>query len=468
MMFDARTGFLFTGILSLVISLALWGALWRQRGLALHLWCGGGLAAALAALLLAFRGAWPACCDTTIISALALLMLTLKTQAIRLEVGEPGAVRTLAMPPVLALLGYQWLLASERTGAALVLMLTALLLMNAQVAGWALRLARRQRAASGYGIALAFGLMVVAYSLRLIHIALGLFDGEILRPGHHALLLTLASLIGIILSNIAWLGLALERLVREQVATAAARARDAEHRLLGEQIARLERQRSLGLLSASLAHELNQPLTAVLTNTQVARRGLSRGRLDAEQVAVLLDKALFNTRRASGILSRIRALIRPDLARRERVNLLALAREVSELVAGEARRTGVHLRLDGPEREVWVHGDAIQLSQILLNLLRNAIQAMTAADARNIQVRVWGDQDQAWLRVRDSGPGFSAEALARAGEPFFTTRVDGLGLGLSIAQAIAAQHGGRLRLGNAPAGGGEAELALPRSARADT
>lgn len=465
MMFDARTGFLFTGILSLAISLALWGALWRQRGLALHLWCGGGLAAAVAALLLALRGELPEWLGTTAVSGLALLMLTLKLQAIRLELGEPGSLTAMAAPLAGALLCYQILLYTDIPGLPLVFMLLVLLGMNARVVVWALRLGWRQRAVSGYGIALAFALMVAAYLVRLLSIGLGVFDAEILSRGADALVLALASLIGIILSNIAWLGLALERLLRVQIATAAAHAREEENRLLSEQIARLERQRSLGLLSASLAHELNQPLTAVLTNIQVARRGLGDARLNSEQALALLDKALLNTRRASRILAGIRALIQPGAARREPVDLAALAREVGELVAGEARGGGVRLVFECPEPEVRVLGDSIQLSQIVLNLMRNAIQATATVATRELRVSVGYRAGRAWLRVRDSGPGFSAEALDRAGQPFFTTHTRGLGLGLSIARAIAVQHGGTLRLSNAPGGGADAELELPPGAR---
>lgn len=462
MMFDARTGFLFTAILSLVMTLALWGALWRQRSPALHLWCGGGLAAGLAAGLLALRGLLPAWLGTTAVSGLALLMLTLKLQAIRCELGRPGSLRALTLPPVAALLGYQLLLAIGPAGASLVLMLLVLMVMNALVTRWALRLAWQQHALSGYGIALAFALMAVIYLIRLVNIALGVFDAEILSRGHDALAMALASLVGIILSNIAWLGLTLERLVAEQVASAAARARDEERQCLSEQIARLERQRSLGLLSASLAHELNQPLTAVLTNLQVARRGLSDGRLTPQQALPLLDQGLFNTRRLSRILTHIRALIRPGPPQRAPVELIALTHEVSELVAGEARRAGVQLIITHAQSPLWVHGDPMQLSQILLNLLRNALQAMATTQTRALRVQLWSDQRWVWLRVHDSGPGFSAEALHRAGQPFFTTRTRGLGLGLSIARAIAQQHGGALRLGNAPGGGGEAELRLPR------
>ena len=154
-------------------------------------------------------------------SLLALLMLTFKLQAIRVELDEPESALRLALPLLTALFGYQLLLSIGPPGASLLFMLGVLLAMNARVTYWALRLAWRQRALSGYGIALAFGLMVAAYLVRLINIGLGRFDAEILSQGYDAFLLALASLIGIILSNIAWLGLALERLVRAQVVVAA-------------------------------------------------------------------------------------------------------------------------------------------------------------------------------------------------------------------------------------------------------
>jgi signal transduction histidine kinase len=461
MVFDARTGFLLIGALSLVIALTLWILLWRQRTPALHLWCGGSLAGSASALLLAWRTQVPDLLGFTGVVLLGALMLELKVRAIRWELKRPGPV----YPAALALLAfgacYELLRQGPGERVQFLAAVLALAALNARVAWWAWRLGRRPGSGSADWIAGAFGTMALVYALRLAAVLAGVFTGGVLTQGGDAPLFALASVVGIVVSNIGWLGLALDGLIRERIAGAAAQARGEERRRLSEQIARLERQRSLGLLSASLGHELNQPLAAVLTNAQVAARGLRSGGIDREQALGHLDGVVRNTQRASAIVERIRGYIRPAETRREPVDLAQIVREVVDLVAAEARERAVACNL-GPSPPLGpVAGDPIQLSQIVLNVLRNAIDAAALGARREVEIDSLVQDGAIVLRVRDSGPGFSPQALQRAGEPFFTTKTQGLGLGLSISRAIAEQHGGALRLGNAEGGGAIVELKLP-------
>lgn len=461
MLFDTRTGLVFLSVLSLVVSVALWATLRRQRTLALDLWCLGGLAASAASLLLALRVVLPDALGYTVAVSFVLLMLVLKLQAIRLELGRPVAMRRLVVVLAALLAGYEALLLWGSEHLRYFAVFALVLMMNVWVAWWAMRLGKSRGHRSAYWIAGAFGLMAVMYGFRIVNAALGRFETHLLTQGYDALLLAVASLIGIIVSNIAWLGLALERLIQEQLAAATAQARGEESRRLSEQIARLERQRSLGLLSASLAHELNQPLTAVLTNAQVLRRALERGRIEPGQAACFLDRIVCSTRRVSQIVDHIRGFIRPTESRREPVDLARLTEEVCALVSAEARANQATLVIRFAEAPLWVIGDPIQLSQIVLNLLTNAIEAVSRAQRREIEVGLEAHEGGVLLHVKDSGSGLSSEALGRAGEPFFTTKDQGMGLGLSISRAIAQQHGGTLTLGNGVDGGAVAELGLP-------
>jgi len=275
-------------------------------------------------------------------------------------------------------------------------------------------------------------------------------------------LLTLTLLLSAIVGHFGYVGLALDRAMRRELASADERARDEESRRLGSQIAQLDRQRSLGELSASLGHELNQPLTAILTNAQVAKRGLQAGRFDAGQLSDFLDKIIHNTQRASQIIERIRGFIRPSITHREPVNLNLVVAEVAELVADEIYRRQVTLILPTSPAPVLVMGDLIQLSQIILNVVRNSIEALTPMPRREIQITCHFVHGRAILRICDTGPGLTPEVLEQAGKPFFTTKLNGLGMGVSISKSIAAQHGGTLTLANVMNGSGAiAELNLP-------
>ncbi|MCG6940887.1 MAG: hypothetical protein LJE69_06525 [Thiohalocapsa sp.] len=460
MIFDAGTGFLFVGALNLVLSIALWVVLVRQRTPALDLWCGGGLVLALSFLLLALRPVLPVALGYTLASVLAIAAALLRINAIRLELGEPPSLYGTLSAVLAFLILYEWLRIGNSEWLRFYVLMTVLMAISARIARLAWRLGRSQARRSAYWIAGVHVAMFAVHGARVGNVALGHFPPHLMSQGYDALMLAMILLIAAIVMNVAWLGLALERLLEEQIAAAAARARSEENRILGERIAHLERQRSLGLLSASLGHELKQPLTAVLANAQVARRGLASGRLEIPQALDFLDKVVYNTRRASRIIERIRGYIRPGESRHEAIDLGSVVQEVAELVAAEARARGIRLRLLLPSLPVRVTGDALQLSQIVLNVLRNAIDASNSGDSA-VEVRLQERAGLVVLEVEDGGPGLTAEAQRLAGQPFFTTKQEGLGLGLSISREIARQHGGTLRLRNAPRQGALAELTLP-------
>lgn len=259
-------------------------------------------------------------------------------------------------------------------------------------------------------------------------------------------------------------GINSNRAIRRDLRNVEQRARAEESHHLGEQIAHLDRQRSMGAMANSLAHELNQPLAAILLNAQIVQRGLKTSSLDVTQQAEFNERIIYNTRRAAQVVERVRDFIRPRDMRHAPIQLLEVVQEVASLVADDLRRHEIELVLADCAGTTLVRGDAIALSQVLLNVFRNAIDALAQATRRQIRVSCHQADEHTILRVRDTGFGLSPEAVAKAGEPFFTTKPAGLGLGLSISRSIAAQHGGSLSVSNAAiesGGGAVAELKLP-------
>lgn len=247
-----------------------------------------------------------------------------------------------------------------------------------------------------------------------------------------------------------------------------AQRREVEMARLG-QVAQLN---NLGELAAGIAHELNQPLAAVLSSTQAAQRLLpsdaARGfdddeALDATRRAMAL--AAGQARRAADVLGRLRRLVeRPGAGQdRERVDPLACARLLVDLLGPELRREAIDAQVVG--EALAMRADPVALEQVLYNLLRNAIQALAGpggppAPLRRITIRVSGDGARVRLSVRDNGPGLPAEALARLFEPFYTTRDRGLGLGLALCESLARAQDGRLEAIAHP-DGAEFVLTLP-------
>jgi signal transduction histidine kinase len=221
-------------------------------------------------------------------------------------------------------------------------------------------------------------------------------------------------------------------------------------------LAHVNRVTTMGQLSASIAHEVNQPVAAAVTNAQAALRWLGAHPPDLDEARCALDRIVRDGNRASEVISRIRSLVRKGAPRREHVDLNETILEVVALIRREAERYGVALqtRLAGGLPPVW--GDRIQLQQVILNLLTNGIDALRGRDEgpRDLLVGSRRDDGQGVLvSVRDSGPGLDPEALNRLFEAFHTTKPDGIGMGLAISRSIVEAHGGRLwARPNAPRG----------------
>ncbi len=232
----------------------------------------------------------------------------------------------------------------------------------------------------------------------------------------------------------------------------AARSRAEELLRLG-QVARLN---TLGELAAGMAHELNQPLTAVLANTQAARRLLDDDPPELDIARGAMAQAVEQARRAADVVGRLRRVVeRPDLsASTQAVNLNEAARRALYLLEPECQRRGVTPLLESQE-PVTVQAEPVALDQIVHNLLMNALQALEKADsgARHLTLTVNTRGGRGQLGVADTGPGIAPEVLPRIFEPFFSTREDGLGLGLSLCETLASNMGGSLTATpNAPHG----------------
>lgn len=241
----------------------------------------------------------------------------------------------------------------------------------------------------------------------------------------------------------------------------AARRRAEELLRLG-QVARLN---TLGELAAGMAHELNQPLTALLANTQACTRLLDEDPPDLPVVRGAMAQAVEQARRASSVVNRLRrAVERPDLATQlQPVELQQAVQNALYLLEPEFKRREVVPRLELPAAPVAVRADPVALEQIIHNLLMNALQALeqVPVNERQLTVTVQAGGTQGSITVTDTGPGMTEAVLARIFEPFFTTRDAGLGLGLSLCDTLATGMGGILKAAQHAPRGAEFRLLLP-------
>lgn len=463
--FDMTTASLLVSVLYIVMPIVTWFALGEARSRAAELWTLGGVATGIATLMISiFSVGGNRVLSLSVPTFLFMLSYTIRAQSLRMELGRPYAIRHIVLVLLGCTLVFEFLLWGIGLYVPRAMFATTSYAVGAAlIALFAMQIARAEESKLARWIALAYVLVFLALMFRVLYLSQQDFSrvhGNVVTDGAASVAVALAYLLSSVIGHFGYVGLYLERALKQSVLHAEEQARLEMSQQLGGQIAVLERRQSLGELAATISHELNQPLTAILTNAQLARRGLETGRLAPNMVKPLLEKIEYNTQRASGILARIRNFMRTGSVQRNRVDLHEVARLVIQLMESELANSGVLVELSTPEKPLWVHADALELSQVLLNLIKNAMESTAEMTQRCIRVDLSVAEGRARIRVRDSGPGLSEELHAKVGTPFFTTKPEGLGMGLAISRNIMRKHGGDLTLTNADDGAGPGAIAV--------
>jgi two-component system, LuxR family, sensor kinase FixL len=226
-------------------------------------------------------------------------------------------------------------------------------------------------------------------------------------------------------------------------------AKQAEEALqeLQASLAHVTRVTTLGELTASIAHEVNQPLAAIVTNGDAGLRWLNREVPQLDEVHSAIERMIDSAKHASEVIARLRALSRKSTSEKIRLDINEVVDEVLALIRREISVHQVWVRLDLASSLPSVFGDRVQLQQVILNLLVNSIQAMALVDDRRRELLIRSrvhNSEQVLVEVRDSGIGIDPEHVGRLFNAFFTTKADGMGMGLSICRSIIEAHGGRI------------------------
>jgi C4-dicarboxylate-specific signal transduction histidine kinase len=243
----------------------------------------------------------------------------------------------------------------------------------------------------------------------------------------------------------------------------------AELKKLQQKLTHLTRVALLGELSGALAHELQQPLTAILCNTQAAQLMIAREPLDLHELREILQEIVSDDRRAGQVIHSLRALLLRGETKFQRVDIAKMVGDVMTLARGALMERNVQVNLRIDEDVPAVNGDPIELQQVLLNLVLNACESLKDNPTRDRRVEVVAALDDepgaVRISVLDCGRGIDSDQLERVFDPFFTTKDSGLGLGLAICHSISVAHGGRLWATNRADRGAAFHFTLPAATR---
>lgn len=464
--------------------LVLWTTVASQYRQAVQHWCGGAVLVGVGMVLIVLRPWLPTWVTFHLGNTLLIIGWVLQAQALRHLLGRPWSGLLIGVWCLGAWGVYSTLYAQLEAPQRVMGMrwvMSGLYLYGAWLA-W--QLVRRWRSFNAVAIAVCCSVLALGMLAQILHLLFqqpeSWVQPYLVHPDRLAGVMALLILISVAVLNLCFAALIAEWAARDSVQAQQALVAAEETDRLQAALRQNERHQRLVMVTGTLAHELNQPLTVVLQLSELAEHLVRTGPIDAAMLTALFDELQAAIERTDAILERVRQAARDEPMAMQRLDLCPLVRDAVHQLRHDARQQGVTVHDHLPEGPLWVMGNALALSQVLVNLVRNALQAMAASARRELHLacstgpapRQCGAADTAegkppdprpwlFLRLRDSGPGVPAELLAHWGQPFMSTRREGLGLGVAICRAIVEQHGGQLLLQNHPEGGAQAELQLP-------
>jgi C4-dicarboxylate-specific signal transduction histidine kinase len=231
-----------------------------------------------------------------------------------------------------------------------------------------------------------------------------------------------------------------------------------------ERLAQVSRLGTMGEMAAGIAHELNQPLTAIANYAQACLRMIDADAIETAELNEILGKISGQARRAGHVIEGLRSFVKKRAVSRKPTKMARVIRDVMMLAELDGRAHGVSITSDTQEDLPLVQADPIQLQQVILNLIRNGVDAMVGDDDRDGGVIVTTRleaPDEICVSVEDDGSGIDESVASRLFDPFFTTKAEGMGMGLALSRSIVEAHGGRLNFTRKPSGGTIFTMTLP-------
>jgi signal transduction histidine kinase len=461
--FDVPTAYLTAGFLFILVPLAAWLMLKGQGADAPAVWFGGSMALGMGFVLLGLRQSLDPFVSYFVGNSMLVLGNLLHIHALRKELGDrpPWAVVLLLFLMIMAPHEYFRNIAES---AYLRFNWTSwwLALLLAWTSGLAWQIVRKEKSKNARWLFGVFSMLTILVITRMVSSLLGFSVPEAVVNGPENILLQIGIVATAVLGNVAILGIYLERASQRALDLAREQVRQQQSSALSQRIADYHHKRSLDEMSSALAHELGQPITGILLDSSIIKARNAKIQIDDAEIQSAIRSLDQHALRARSIIASVRSFAKPVEAKFEHVDLADVVRDVIQLLTFSISKDKVAFEIRGERQNTQVSGSRVLLSLAFLNFFRNAVDANVSKARTNIALQFSSQDDRLEVLIEDDGPGFTPEALARIGEKFFTTKADGMGVGLAMCKRIAQQHGGQLTFENAPTpGGARVRLQLP-------
>jgi len=447
--FNIHTAYLLMGLLYVLLPIMSWAVLAKQRHKEVALWCVGGIMFGVGAMLIGLRTALHPFVTYTLAIALIWYGMAIKVDALKLALHEKSDRYALLLNGLVYVVIYEFFRSVwPNPIARFSVGLFAFIFQSLLIAYLVRQVHKREKLQSLLWLQITFLAVAGLNAIKLLLVLTGYTEPDVTSGQFDGILTIISGLLLAVVGNFAFVGLYLERAVHEQESK------------LSQQVAHLERQHSIGMMAASFAHELSQPLTSISLDLENIKSQNNAEGIQKEALNDALEEVETTLTHTRHLIARIRDYIAPQTKNIQATELVHLLYDVSRIVDYEKRKLGVTFHYDLPP-ELYIWCDPVEISQIVLNVYRNAMDAMQNSPTRELSVTARCLANEVTILFKDTGMGITDNIKPHLGHAFFTTKDHGLGVGLSISQAIAEKHRGALTIANAADGGAEVTLRLP-------
>jgi signal transduction histidine kinase len=462
LVFEASTGFILLGYMYVIMPVITLFILSHQWTKPVLFWIAGGLLIGMAALFSGLQGKVPAWVTLSIASMCFHAGNLARIQSLRIELNKPWAPKWIIIGFMLIQLIFNWLhfeLQDVVHRSQFTFLVGGMMLLHLAQLAW--KISEDEKSPSARWIAIGYFAVAIVMLIRVV--LLKDYSGEVglAKEGMISQLMVIVMLFVVVVGHIGYVGMYLDRFNRRERQSLVEEVRRQENQKLGQQIAYMDRKRTVSQMSETLGHEISQPISAILINAQMAERSLEKKESDHVRLSHMLNDIVKNARMAGEIINRVRGMIKPSKMLAVKIEINSAIEESINFIAHEIKENKIEVVFNQSKAAHSIIGDRLQINQVLINMLRNSVDALQTADIKRIEIELKKDNGRIKISIRNTGPAIDCEVIKRIGEPFYTTKKDGLGLGYAISKDIIEGIGGTLHISNSGKTGVEVGIILP-------